>query len=468
MSKKLLIVLLLLTTMTMGSRVKADDCDGDVASIVIKSLDKGKNITFENPISPPNPKTVFSGLVKAIVNGDTTRVYCVDLFRQVGLDDTTYTDTCANVMSRIQYLLNEYYPYKLSYAGKLPDDNDEAASIDAVIWHFTDNLNLNTITNTVIRNRALNIKADVETNGNSSNPIVTFEIKPGTGPDDFYIRTVDENGLPIAVNNINLSISFGVLSSVMTSTDLTGNSVEMQVSGANGTSVITACAFAMYPQGSKIHSSTLVRQTFVIAEPVFGMRCITAEWGALPVEMSLFSSTVNNNNVTLNWTTTSETNNSGFDIERKNLNSEVWTKVGNVTGHGTSSSPWTYQYTDMNISSGSYNYRLKQIDYNGNFEYFNLNSEVNIGIPTKYSLSQNYPNPFNPTTKINFSIPENGMVTLKLFNIAGKEVMTLLNETKTAGHYTIDLNGNNLSTGVYYYGLTIGDFSIVKKMTLIK
>jgi hypothetical protein len=187
----------------------------------------------------------------------------------------------------------------------------------------------------------------------------------------------------------------------------------------------------------------------------------------LPVELASFVSSVNGRNVELNWATTSETNNSGFDIERSSV-SGSWTKVANVAGNGTTTSANSYSYTDRNLASGNYNYRLKQIDFNGNFEYFNLSGEVNVGIPSKFDLSQNYPNPFNPSTSISFDLPVDGKVSLKIFDMSGKEMMTLVNEVKTAGYYSVSFNGSNLSSGAYFYRINAGDFTATKKMTLIK
>jgi hypothetical protein len=111
---------------------------------------------------------------------------------------------------------------------------------------------------------------------------------------------------------------------------------------------------------------------------------------------------------------------------------------------------------------------LKQIDFNGNFEYFNLNNEVNIGVPSYYSLSQNYPNPFNPTTNLEFGISDLGFVSLKVYNASGKEVATLVNEVKPAGYYTVSFNGANLSSGIYFYTIQAGDFVSTKRMILLK
>ncbi|MBV6480035.1 MAG: hypothetical protein HGGPFJEG_02849 [Ignavibacteria bacterium] len=194
------------------------------------------------------------------------------------------------------------------------------------------------------------------------------------------------------------------------------------------------------------------------------------DW-AMPVELSSFASLVYGNNVTLNWSTSSEINNSGFDLERSMINGE-WSKVYFVNGKGTTSSPSNYEFTDRNLSTGKYNYRLKQIDFNGNFEYFNLANEVNIGAPDKFSLSQNYPNPFNPATKISYDLPFDGKVSLTIFDITGKEVMNLIKENKSSGYYEAVVNASNLSSGVYFYRLILegngNNFTATKRMMVMK
>lgn len=188
----------------------------------------------------------------------------------------------------------------------------------------------------------------------------------------------------------------------------------------------------------------------------------------LPVELSAFTSTIDGKDVTLNWTTSSEINNSGFDIERKVAESENWSRISFIQGNGSTINTRNYTYTDRNLNSGKYNYRLKQIDFNGNFEYFNLSSEVEIGIPDKFNLSQNYPNPFNPTTSISFDIPKDGNVKLTVFDNSGKLVSTLVNGFKTAGNYSVEFKAENISSGIYFYKLESGNFSKVMKMSLIK
>jgi len=193
----------------------------------------------------------------------------------------------------------------------------------------------------------------------------------------------------------------------------------------------------------------------------------------LPIELTSFNSDINEGNVNLKWTTASETNNSGFDIERRDIRREtqdVWSKIGSVRGNGTSSSPKDYEFTDRNLSSGKYKYRLKQIDFNGNYEYHDLNDEVVIGVPDKFSLEQNYPNPFNPSTVISYSLSENSFVSLKVYDVIGNEVAALVNEKQNSGTYSYQFSTVNyqLSSGVYFYKIQAGEFSSIRKMTLIK
>lgn len=197
----------------------------------------------------------------------------------------------------------------------------------------------------------------------------------------------------------------------------------------------------------------------------------------LPVELTSFTSSTDSRNVTLSWSTSYETNNSGFDIERNNTEeNNKWTYLGNVKGFGNSTLNQNYSFEDKELNSGRYEYRLKQIDYNGNYEYFDLSNEVVIGVPEKYVLAQNYPNPFNPSTLIKYSIPNAANVSIKIFDILGNEVATLINEKQNAGFYSVEFSskekGSALSSGVYFYKLIAtgvsGDFTESKKMTLIK
>ena len=192
----------------------------------------------------------------------------------------------------------------------------------------------------------------------------------------------------------------------------------------------------------------------------------------LPVELTSFVASINGRNVELKWTTSSELNNAGFDVERRTEGSEAWTKLGFIEGKGTTVQSSNYTYTDRNVASGKYGYRLRQTDFNGNFTYYNLSSEVIAGVPEKFALSQNYPNPFNPSTMINYDLPFDAKVNLLVYDMSGKEVATLVNDVKSAGYYSVSFNAAGIPSGVYFYKLTGestgNSFSAVKKMLLVK
>jgi len=201
---------------------------------------------------------------------------------------------------------------------------------------------------------------------------------------------------------------------------------------------------------------------------------LTDPQSTTPVELTAFSFSVNKSDVTLNWATGFEINNYGFEIERKEnaLSNDEWNKVGFVKGIGTIYEIRNYSFVDRNLQSGKYKYRLKQIDYNGNFQYFDLNGIVEIGTPQKYYLSQNYPNPFNPVTKIDYELPYDGRVILKIYDITGREIKTLVDDMNTAGYYTVVFNASNFASGIYFYKFTAiffgKEFITIKKMILIK
>ncbi len=189
----------------------------------------------------------------------------------------------------------------------------------------------------------------------------------------------------------------------------------------------------------------------------------------LPVELTSFTATARGSLVTLNWTTATEKNNSGFEIQRKNTAAEnTWQKIGFVEGNGTSTIPNSYSFTDYINSFGDFTYRLKQIDYDGSFEYSN-EIEVKGGIkPDQYSLSQNYPNPFNPGTIIRFELPEAAKVRLVVYNLLGQVVRTLADGNYEAGSYTKNFDGTDLSSGIYIYELRANDIVLKHKMILMK
>jgi photosystem II stability/assembly factor-like uncharacterized protein len=191
--------------------------------------------------------------------------------------------------------------------------------------------------------------------------------------------------------------------------------------------------------------------------------------GELPVEITLFSGSLTNQIVTLNWTTASETNNSGFEIQRKFKNNN-WTTIGFVKGNGTTTNQIDYTFSE-NLSdfslSGVVAYRLKQIDYNGTFSYSNI---VEIDLPEiDFVLFQNYPNPFNPNTKIKFSIPTKSKVKFQITDMLGNVIITLINNQEmNPGNYVYDFDGSDLASGIYFYSLKTSEFYQTKKMILLK
>jgi photosystem II stability/assembly factor-like uncharacterized protein len=187
---------------------------------------------------------------------------------------------------------------------------------------------------------------------------------------------------------------------------------------------------------------------------------------AVPVELISFSAVAVGDEVNLSWSTATETNNMGFDIERKS-NGANWEKIGFVQGNGTTTELSSYSYIDRPQTSGTLFYRLKQIDHDGRYEYSNM-VEVNLAQPLTYSLEQNYPNPFNPATTIKYSIPEAGMVNLKVYDVLGNEIATLVSESLDSGIYQFEFDASGYSSGVYFYELTAGKFKSTKKMLILK
>ena len=206
----------------------------------------------------------------------------------------------------------------------------------------------------------------------------------------------------------------------------------------------------------------------------------------LPVELISFTAENINNAVQLHWQTATELNNYGFELERKNPQlpeGEEWVEIGFVPGHGNSNSSKSYEFTDTNPPQGNLVYRLKQIDTDGTWEYFQLTVEINSTVssivsprpPAEFSLSQNYPNPFNPSTTIQYGIPAvetshaaSLHVKLIVFDILGQEISTLVNEQQKPGEYSIKFDASGLPSGIYFYKLCAGKFKVSRKLILLK
>ncbi|MDP3148168.1 MAG: T9SS type A sorting domain-containing protein [Ignavibacteria bacterium] len=212
---------------------------------------------------------------------------------------------------------------------------------------------------------------------------------------------------------------------------------------------------------------TLRTRTIKVNTTSFSDWTVSDDANALPVELVTFSASVSGKDIVLSWKTATELNNRGWDVERENTNSKSWVKVGFVNGVGTTLTPNNYSFTDKNVTSGKYLYRLKQVDNDGTSTY-GKTVEVDFqGKPLTYALD-NYPNPFNPETKIRFEIPVTSFVNVSVYNVLGEKVATLVNESMEQGVYEKSFGANNLTSGVYIYKLSAGSYTITKKMMLTK
>ncbi len=214
--------------------------------------------------------------------------------------------------------------------------------------------------------------------------------------------------------------------------------------------------------GLEVHqpSRTLLAGTYGVSSFKFDLNQI------IPVELTSFNVSVSGGDVLLEWQTATETNNYGFEIERKAAG-ERFSKLGFVGGKGTSSERAEYSFRDQTSLPGiRYDYRLKQVDFDGNFSYSETKSIE--AVPTDFTLEQNYPNPFNPETKIRFSIPDAGNVSLLVYNINGEKVATLANGSFEGGSHEFTFNGKNLASGIYISSLSFNGKTKTKKMMLLK
>jgi hypothetical protein len=191
----------------------------------------------------------------------------------------------------------------------------------------------------------------------------------------------------------------------------------------------------------------------------------------IPVELVSFTANKTDAGILLSWKTATETNNSGFSVERSR-DENNFEQIGFISGKGTTTEPSNYSFVDTEIESGKYYYRLKQIDFDGSYEYLNV-VMIDAGLPTQFQLSQNHPNPFNPATTIKFHLPVDAKVKIELYNAIGQKISELLNSDLSGGVHEVSFDGVNFSSGIYYYTMNaVGNngktFSSTKKMILMK
>lgn len=228
--------------------------------------------------------------------------------------------------------------------------------------------------------------------------------------------------------------------------------LQFDYSSAIGTTVTVLTIIPDFPDSPRTYGSTNYFDNIEFIGTV------------IPVELTSFIASVVGNSVQLQWATATETNNRGFEIQR-GINNRDLTTIDFVKGNGTTTEKQNYSYVDNTELTGSLFYRLKQLDFDGNYDYSKV---VEVTRVVSYGLSQNYPNPFNPTTTITYSIPQNTFVTLKIYNILGSEVAELVNGQVDAGVHKVNFNAYNFNSGVYFYTIKAGSFSETKKLTLMK
>jgi len=260
----------------------------------------------------------------------------------------------------------------------------------------------------------------------------------GTSSDLYSVHFADENtGWAVGVNGTILNTTDGGINWIN------------QLSGTS----------------SNLHSVNFADENTGWAVGENGTILKTINGGNIPVELTSFIATIQPGYVELNWTTATELNNLGFEIQRSTVTSEFVT-VGFVEGKGTTTEEHHYSFKDKDVS-GFLRYRLKQVDFDGSYEYSGI-IEVEVLGNISYELAQNYPNPFNPSTKITYSIPQKSFVTLKVFDPLGSIVSELVSEEKEAGKYEIDFNASDLSSGVYIYRLSANEVVLTRKMILLR
>ena len=199
--------------------------------------------------------------------------------------------------------------------------------------------------------------------------------------------------------------------------------------------------------------------------------------GALPVELTEFTAKTTDAGVILNWTTATEVNNYGFEIQCSSAglgsdtefsrSAEGWETIGFVDGHGNSNSPKEYSYVDVTVAERSRSYRLKQIDNDGGYEYSDVVT-IETNALSKTELYQNHPNPFNPSTQISYTLANAGLVNISVYNALGQKVAELVNRNMNAGAHNVEFNANNFASGLYFYRIETANYSKTMKMLLIK
>jgi hypothetical protein len=217
-------------------------------------------------------------------------------------------------------------------------------------------------------------------------------------------------------------------------------------------------------------------ETIDVAGSMTGSWAIANTDAALPVQLASFTAVMaGGSKVQLNWSTVTETNNYGFEVQKSAERADGYQTIANsfVPGHGTTLKAEQYTYVDETAQSGVWYYRLKQIDLDGAVHYsdgvkVSVMTSVSDTAPMEFGLAQNYPNPFNQSTAIQLSLPRPAYVTLKLFNMLGEKVAVLLSQQLGAGTYTMPYDATGMPSGVYFYLFQAGNYSETKKLVVLR
>lgn len=308
-------------------------------------------------------------------------------------------------------------------------------------------------------------------------------VAPADGDSVFAIGAVDASGTRVSFSSFGptsdgrIKPDFMAMGSNVYAARSSGTTQYTYVSGTSFSCPLSAGVVALLlqanPNLTPIQLRTILRQTSSRSntpDNFYGWGILRALDAlneiAVPVELTSFTANYLGNAVELTWITSTEKNNYGFEVQKR-YDGEQFQTIAFVNGNGTTTNRVTYTYTDNDIKSDKIYYRLKQIDYNGD-ESYTTEVMVDIKIPQEFILHQNFPNPFNPTTSLQYAIGSRQFVTLKVYDLLGREIATLVNEEKLPGFYEIEFNATNLPSGTYFYKLQAGNYSEIKKMILLK
>ena len=331
----------------------------------------------------------------------------------------------------------------------------------------------------------------VGTAGNYRPATISFTAAPsaaGTITCSFLDSDPGDAGLPLNDAGTSILNCAGDGYWSLTATALTGGTytLDLTADGFGGVSVVATLRILKRATGASwTLQGTHAAGTGTIATPIVHRTGMSgfSEFGVgggsdnpLPVELVSFTAiATGQSTVELYWSTASETNNYGFEVQKCTEEDTSYRTIPGSfqAGQGTTVKETQYRYTDEFATPGNWLYRLKQIDLDGTTHY---SAGIHVGVladagevaPGRYALSQNYPNPFNPTTRIAFTIAHRQWATLKVWDVTGRAVATLLDEWREPGTYAVEFDASSLPSGVYFYRLQAGDFTQTKRLMVLK